>query len=306
MQGEVDARDLAALARETQELWEGKADFWDAQMGEGNPFHRVLVGPSVERLLAPQSGETFLDVACGNGQFARRLAQLGARVVATDFSATFLARARARTTENAERIDYRLVDATDEAQLLALGMGRFDGAVCSMALMDMPTIVPLLSALAKLIKPGGRFVFAIPHACFNSNATRLGIAEEDRGGELYEYARCALTPICKSRPSRGWGCPVSRTRTITFIARSTNCSVCALSLASCSMVWKSPRSAWMTLAPAHSPGSTFRRSRLCSSSACACHLARDQTCEALPLPAAYRWLLFNPCAGLLPVLEYGG
>jgi len=195
MQGEVDARDLAALTRETQELW------------EGNPFHRVLVGPSVERLLAPQSGETFLDVACGNGQFARRLAQLGARVVATDFSATFLARARARTTENAERIDYRLVDATDEAQLLALGMGRFDGAVCNMALMDMPTIVPLLSALAKLIKPGGRFVFAIPHACFNSNATRLGIEEEDRGGELYEIRSVRVDAYLQIPPGKGMGMP---------------------------------------------------------------------------------------------------
>ncbi len=54
MQGEADARDLAMLTRETQELWEGKADFWDAQMGEGNTFHRVLVSPWVERLLAPR------------------------------------------------------------------------------------------------------------------------------------------------------------------------------------------------------------------------------------------------------------
>ncbi len=41
MQGEADARDLAMLTRETQELWEGKADFWDAQMGEGNTFSSV-------------------------------------------------------------------------------------------------------------------------------------------------------------------------------------------------------------------------------------------------------------------------
>ncbi len=207
MRGEADAHDLAALTRETQELWERKADFWDAQMGEGNPFHRVLVGPAVERLLAPQRGETFLDVACGNGQFARRLAQLGARVVATDFSATFLVRARARTTENAERIDYRLVDATDETQLLALRVGRFDGTVCNMALMDMPVITPLLSALAKLIKPGGRFVFAIPHPCFNSNATRLALEEEDRGGELPETRSVRVNAYLQIPPGKGMGMP---------------------------------------------------------------------------------------------------
>jgi len=207
MQGEADARDLAMLTRETQELWEGKADFWDAQMGEGNTFHRVLVSPSVERLLAPLRGETFLDVACGNGQFARRLALLGARVVATDFSATFLDRARARTTENAEQIDYRLVDATDEAQLLALGVARFDGAVCNMALMDMPTITPLLSALARLVRPGGRFVFAIPHPCFNSNATRLALEEEDRGGELHETRAVRVNAYLQIPPGKGMGMP---------------------------------------------------------------------------------------------------
>jgi 2-polyprenyl-3-methyl-5-hydroxy-6-metoxy-1,4-benzoquinol methylase len=207
VQGEANASELAALTRATQELWEGKAHFWDTQMGEGNAFHRALVGPVVERLLAPQPGETFLDVACGNGQFARRLAQLGARVVATDFSATFLDRARARTTGHAERIDYRLADATDEAQLLALGIGRFDGAVCNMALMDMTTIAPLLSALTKLLKPGGRFVFAVPHPCFNSNATRLGIEEEDRGGEPHETRSVRVAAYLHIPPGKGMGMP---------------------------------------------------------------------------------------------------
>jgi cyclopropane fatty-acyl-phospholipid synthase-like methyltransferase len=40
----------------------------------------------VERLLALQPGERVLDVACGNGVMARRLALLGGRVTAVDFS----------------------------------------------------------------------------------------------------------------------------------------------------------------------------------------------------------------------------
>ena len=200
-------RDLAALTRETQEIWDRKADHWDAQMGEGNAFHRQLVAPAVERLLVPRAGEQILDVACGNGQFARWLASIGATVVATDFSATFLERARARTIEHAERIDYRLVDATDEEQLLALGAGRFDGAVCNMALMDMPTIAPLLRAIARLLKPGGRFVFAVPHPCFNSNATRLALEEEDRGGELRETYSVRVDAYLQIPPGKGMGMP---------------------------------------------------------------------------------------------------
>jgi 2-polyprenyl-3-methyl-5-hydroxy-6-metoxy-1,4-benzoquinol methylase len=201
------ADDSAALTRETQAIWDGKAAFWDEQMGEGNAWHRTLVAPAVERLLAPQVGETILDVACGNGQFARRLAELGANVVATDFSPTFLERARARSAAFAGRIDYRLVDATDEAQLLALGVGRFDAAVCNMALMDMTTITPLLRALGALLRPGGRFVFAVPHPCFNSNATTLALEEEDRAGELRETRSVRIAAYLDIPPGKGMGMP---------------------------------------------------------------------------------------------------
>ena len=195
------------LVAETQAIWDAKAAFWDARMGEGNAFQRRLVGPAAERLLAVRPGETVLDVACGNGVFARRLAALGARVVATDFSARFLELARARTTEHAHRIDYRQVDATDEAQLLALGAGRFDAAVCNMALMDMPVIAPLLGALPRLLTRTGRFVFAVPHPAFNSNAIRLGLEEEDRGGTLVETRSVKITGYLRVPPGKGAGMP---------------------------------------------------------------------------------------------------
>lgn len=202
-----DADDLAALTRETRAIWDAKAAYWDERMGEGNAFHRALVGPAVERLLAPRAGELILDVACGNGQFSRRLAELGASVVATDFSATFLERARARSAAVAARIDYRLVDATDEAGLLALGAGRFDAAVCNMALMDMTTIDPLLRALRTLLSPGGRFVFAVAHPCFNSNATTLALEEDDRMGELRETRSVRIVAYLGIPPGKGAGMP---------------------------------------------------------------------------------------------------
>ena len=87
-------------------IWDAKAAFWDERMGDGNQFQRELIGPAVDRLLAVQPGEHILDVGCGNGVSSRRLARLGARVVAIDFSARFLERARSRETEG--RQSYRL------------------------------------------------------------------------------------------------------------------------------------------------------------------------------------------------------
>jgi len=174
--------DPRALNEEVREIWEQKADFWDARRAEGNLFHRVLVSPATERLLAIQPGEVVLDIACGNGALARRMAALGAYVVAVDYAETFLARARARTVEHADRIEYATVDATNRDQLQALGRQRFDAAVCSMALMDMADIGVLAATLPELLRPGGRFVFSIQHPCFNSNAVDI-VGERGQVGE---------------------------------------------------------------------------------------------------------------------------
>lgn len=179
------------IVSETRRIWDAKAEFWDEQMGEGNAFTRVLVGPSVERLLALRPGELVLDVGCGNGAVSRRLARLGARVVATDFSPRFLELARARSEELGKLIEYRLVDATDQAQLLALGEGQFEAVVSTMAMMDMPEIDPLLRAARRLLKPGGRFVFAVQHPAFNSNVTNLAIESETMESGV-EVTNCSV------------------------------------------------------------------------------------------------------------------
>lgn len=196
-----------SLNEEVRELWDDKAVFWDERMGDGNLFQSTLIGPASEHLLGVRPGERILEIACGNGVFSRRLAGLGARIVATDFSEKFLERARARTTESARRVEYRLVDATDEEQLLALGEKRYDAAVCNMALMDMAIIEPLIRTLAKLLEPEGRFVFSVQHPCFNSNATRMVTEEEDRDGELVESHSAKLTDYLHIPPGKGAGMP---------------------------------------------------------------------------------------------------
>lgn len=199
------SQDLRAFTRETRDIWDRNAVFWDEKMGEGNQFQKILVGPAAERLLWLERGEVVLDVACGNGVFARRLAQLGARVVACDFSEGLLRRARDRGAEHAERIEYRLVDATDEGQLLELGRGRFDAAVCNMALMDMTTIDPLMRALSQILKPGGRFVFSVSHPCFNSTGCKMVIEEETRDGELVVAYSVKVSNYLRLPPSKGLG-----------------------------------------------------------------------------------------------------
>jgi SAM-dependent methyltransferase len=164
----MESRDEKVL-NESREIWDANSEVWDQRIGNGGGWQTIVIAPTVERMLDIQAGEKVLDIACGNGQFSRRLADLGALVVASDFSPKLIEFAQQRSGAYGNRITYSVVDATDEAQILAMaGEGeRFDAAVCNMALMDIPAIEPLFRAVAKMLKPDGRFVFSVAHPCFN-------------------------------------------------------------------------------------------------------------------------------------------
>jgi 2-polyprenyl-3-methyl-5-hydroxy-6-metoxy-1,4-benzoquinol methylase len=84
MIGDLDPTDRSRANDEARRAWDQNAEFWDLRMGEGNDFVELLIWPSVERLLALQSGERVLDIACGNGLTSRRMAATAASVVAID------------------------------------------------------------------------------------------------------------------------------------------------------------------------------------------------------------------------------
>jgi len=183
---------------QTRAIWENIAAWWDQQIGEGNEFQKQLIMPATDRLLDPRAGQTILDVACGNGNYSRALGRRGVRVVACDFAEGFLACARKRTSRQDGEIEYRRIDVANPAELMSLGEARFDAAVCSMAMMDIIDIVPLLESLPRLLKGAGRFVFSLPHPCFSSNDMKFMADLEVRGDRVEQVfgveVRKYLTP----------------------------------------------------------------------------------------------------------------
>src|SRR3989442_1921120 len=188
---------------ETGIIWDKNAAFWDERMGDGNDFQRLLIGPASERLLNLRPGETVLEIACGNGVFSRRMARLGVHVIATDFSAQLLERARARNSEYGDCIEYRLLDATHEDQIVAFGQQRFDAAVCNMAIMDMAEIDPLMRGIRQVVKPGGRFVFSLCHPCFNNTGSIHCVEEATVNGEIVATYSIKATKYLHSSPQKG-------------------------------------------------------------------------------------------------------
>jgi len=191
----------AATTEESKKRWENNADFWDERMGEhSNRFHREIVRPFTEKLLNVKAGEEILDIACGNGNFSKRLVELGAKVTAFDYSANLIENAKKRCSQYLDNINFKVIDATKYDELIELGEERFDKAVANMALMDIADINPLLNAVYKLLKPKGVFVFSIMHPCFQSPKMRKIIETEDLGRnvetrsaiQIFNY----ITPQC--------------------------------------------------------------------------------------------------------------
>ncbi len=171
---------------EVKRVWNANAAFWDSRMGEGNSFHLQLLLPAIGRLLEARKGTRILDIACGNGQLSRWLSRQGANVVAVDVSEALIDIAVRHGNQGKGGIDYRVLDVSVPGSLESLGDKEFDAIVCNMALMDIPDLAPMASAIPHLLKPRGRFVFSTTHPCFNMSDMRRVARESEEGGHFRE------------------------------------------------------------------------------------------------------------------------
>jgi len=111
-----------------------------------------------ERLLldriSPARGLRILDVGCGDGVLATRLAQGGARVTGLDASADMLAAARSRA--KAAGVELNLVEG--DAGNLPLSAGHFDAVVSVATLCFIDDPRRSIREMVRVLKPGGRLI----------------------------------------------------------------------------------------------------------------------------------------------------
>jgi malonyl-CoA O-methyltransferase len=171
-------------------------DAWAAHYdGEGNPLVE-LEEPEVDRLLGDLDGRSVLDVGCGTGRHAHRLARAGAQVTAIDFSAGMLA--RARTKAGADRIRFLEHDLTAR---LPFDDAQFDRVVCGLVLDHIPDLTALLRELKRVCARDGFAVATIMHpammlkgvqARFKDPATGEEIRPESCPHQMSDYVMAAV------------------------------------------------------------------------------------------------------------------
>jgi SAM-dependent methyltransferase len=123
-------------------------------------YHSYSLDPFLDRLAA--DGGLAVDLGCGTGVVARALAARGWRVIAVDHSPEMLAIA-ARNAERAglgERIEFRRIDLLDSD----LPAGDAELVTCQGVLHHLADPDAGVSAMARILKPGGSFYISEPCA----------------------------------------------------------------------------------------------------------------------------------------------
>ena len=145
---------------------------WKAERYAEHAHFVPALGQAVLDLLAPQSGERILDLACGDGVLTAKIAATGASVYGVDGSADMIAAATARGLEA------RVMD----------GMNlqfdhQFDAVFSNAALHWMKSDPDaVIRGVARALKPGGRFVAEMGgHGCVAAITLALVVAIERRG-----------------------------------------------------------------------------------------------------------------------------
>ena len=101
-------------------------------------------------------GQTCLEMGCGTGFFSRLVAFTGANIIAVDISEELLEEARAKT--EAENITYEIADAHN----LKYEDNSIDFVYGSSILHHLE-FGPAMSEILRVLKPGGKMVFAEPN-----------------------------------------------------------------------------------------------------------------------------------------------
>jgi ubiquinone/menaquinone biosynthesis C-methylase UbiE len=125
-------------------------DRWsDVYDGDGNPLV-LLEEPHVARLLGDVRGLSVLDVGCGTGRHAVRLAQHGARVIGVDFSPGMLGKARRKL--GAEQVTFVEHNITES---LPFALASFDRVLSCLVLDHVPDVKAFFAECAACVEAQG-------------------------------------------------------------------------------------------------------------------------------------------------------
>ena len=131
---------------DSQTIFQNK---WDAELYDSKHSFVSQLGTDLVELLAPQSGESILDLGCGTGYLTDKIAASGAKVVGIDNASTMIEQAR----KNYPNLIFEVADATN-----LHFTEQFDAIFSNAVLHWIKEPEKVIASIWRALKPGGRFV----------------------------------------------------------------------------------------------------------------------------------------------------
>ena len=143
-----------SASEERTDPWERHAGWWQERYTDGaDAEYEEQVLPLVDEYLA--GATRVVDVGCGEGQVARRVAKLGAEVVGVDPTVAQVTVARERGGGP------HYVLATAEA--MPLRAASFDAGLSCLVFEHLDPFEPAIAEVGRVLAPGARFMLFLNH-----------------------------------------------------------------------------------------------------------------------------------------------
>lgn len=157
-----DSPDATSKLDDTRAAFDGVAADYDGVRGNNELIQtmRAEMWRWLDRTFAPRS--RILDLGCGTGLDAARMARAGHLVTAADFSPRMVERTRERAECEgvADRVRALAVGAHELARIE--GRDCFDGAYSNLGPLNcVPDLAAVARECSRLVRPGGALVFTI-------------------------------------------------------------------------------------------------------------------------------------------------
>lgn len=148
------AVDNTLYDREAHTWWDENS-FLSILRTSVNPLRVEYFNHCMTSLGIEKEGFKILDIGCGGGYLSEEMAKMGYRVTGIDPSASSIAAARQHAAQSALSIDYRI----GKAESLPFADASFEAVTCVDVLEHVDDLSKTIAEIARVLKPGGLFMF---------------------------------------------------------------------------------------------------------------------------------------------------
>jgi ubiquinone/menaquinone biosynthesis C-methylase UbiE len=138
--------------------WGKVANWYNDLIEKDDSYQRRLILPNLIRLIRPKRGDIIVDLACGQGFFARELAKSGAKIIGIDVSPELI-----EIAKSDKSVEYHVSEA---CRLPFLEDKSADKVLIVLSLQNIENANSVIHEAGRILKTNGILFIVLNHPAF--------------------------------------------------------------------------------------------------------------------------------------------